>query len=69
MKNSTLRELMLQISEMDETSNPFTIALKMMNALQNGEITSKQYLLLAGDLQIECERYRIETSNNICSLF
>lgn len=69
MKNSTLRNLMLDISEIDETTNPFEIALKMMNALENGEITSNQYLLLAGDLQTECNRYKIETSNNICSLF
>ena len=69
MKNSTLRNLMLDISEMDETSNPFTIALKMMNALKNEEITSNQYELLAGDLQTECNRYKIETSNEICSLF
>lgn len=69
MKNSTLRNLMLDISEIDETTNPFEIALKMMNALENGEITSNQYLLLAGDLQTECNRYKIETSNEICSLF
>lgn len=69
MKNSTLRNLMLDISEMDETSNPLEIVVKMKNALQNGEITFNQYLLLAGDLQTECNRYKIETSNNICSLF
>lgn len=73
MKNSTLRELMLQISEIDETRNPFGIALQMMYALKNDEITSKQYDLLAGSLEIECARYGIPTShklnNEVCSLF
>ena len=66
---NTLRELMLQISEIDETRNPFNIALEMMIALKNNEITSNQYDLLAGDLQINCLRYNIQTSNEICKLF
>ena len=66
---NTLRELMLQISEIDETRNPFNIALQMMIALKNNEITSNQYDLLAGDLQINCLRYNIQTSNEICKLF
>lgn len=69
MKNSTLRDLMLQISEIDETKNPFNIALQMMEALKNDEITSNQYDLLAGDLQMACLRYHYDTSNEICSLF
>jgi hypothetical protein len=69
IKNSTLRNLILDISEIDETQNPFAIALKMANALRNNEITSEQYDLLSGNLFLNCKRYNIETSNEICSLF
>ena len=65
---NTLRELMLQISEIDETRNPFNIALQMMIALRDNEITSNQYDLLAGDLKINCLRYNIELSNEVCKL-
>lgn len=68
-QNSTLRNLMLDISEIDETRNPFEIALKLVKALNNNEITSTQYDLLCGNLQINCERYKISTKNEICSLF
>jgi hypothetical protein len=69
MKNSTLRELMFQISEIDETRNPFEIVLQMMNALRESKITFEQFKLLFGNLEIECQRYNIPTSNEICSLF
>lgn len=69
MKNSTLRELMFQISEIDETKNPFEIVLQMMNALRESEITFEQFKLLFGNLKMECQRYNISTSNEICSLF
>jgi hypothetical protein len=70
MKNkNTLRELMLDLCEVGETMNAYGYALKMMKALSNKEITSEQFKLLAGDLQIHCQREKIETSNEICSLF
>ena len=68
-KNSTLRNLIFDISEIDETRNAFAIALKMMHALRDDQITSEQYNLLAGDLFLNCKKYGIETSNEICSLF
>ena len=69
MKNSILRDLMLQISEIDETQNAFSIAYQIMYALQQNEITNNQYELLIGDLKMNCFRYNLSTSNQICSLF
>lgn len=69
MTTSTLRELMFQISEIDETKNPFRIALNMTIALKNNQISNEQFELLAGDLFKACKIYNIETSNEICSLF
>lgn len=69
MNKQTLRNLMLEISEIDETRNPFKVAYNIMIALKYGEITSDQYTLLTGELQFNCIRYGIETKNEICSLF
>jgi hypothetical protein len=69
MKNSILRDLMFQISEIDETQNAFSIAYQIMYALQQNEITNNQYELLIGDLKMNCIRYNLPTSNEICSLF
>ena len=66
---NTLRELMLDLCEVGETMNAYGYALKMMKALSNKEITSEQFNLLSGSLQIHCRREKIETSNEICSLF
>jgi len=65
----TLRELMLDLYEVGETINPFGYALKLAQALRKGEITFEQYDLLCGSLQIYCQREKISTSNEICSLF
>lgn len=69
MKSSTVRELMLQIAEIDENSNPFSIARNLMQALGNDEITASQYEMLVNDFQRECKYYNLETRNEICSLF
>ena len=69
MKNLKVRELILDIAEVDETRNPFAIALKMVKALHNKEISLEDFELLSGELQFWCVRFKIETSNEICSLF
>ena len=66
---NTYRELILDISEIDENSNAFAIALKMAKALNKGEITSTQYESLSKQLFYECKRNNVNTSNEICSLF
>jgi hypothetical protein len=66
---TTHRELILQISEINETKNAFKIALNLMLALKNNEITSNEYDLLCGELFYKCNKYNIETCNEICSLF
>jgi hypothetical protein len=69
MTQTAHRNLILEISEINEETNVFTIAKNMMKALRNNEITSRQYDLLAGELQLECLRQKLSTSSSICSLF
>ena len=69
MKNSTVRELMLQIAEIDENTNAFSFAKNLMCALKNDEITASQYEMLSNDFYRECKRFNVVTSNEICSLF
>jgi phosphoribosyl-dephospho-CoA transferase len=57
---NTHRELILDISEITSNSNVFSIALKMMEALKNDEITSKQFTMLTNELQYECSKNNIE---------
>jgi hypothetical protein len=63
------REFMLILCEVGETMSPFAYALEMMLALKNGQITAREYELLSGDMEIYCRQNKIETSNEICSLF
>lgn len=63
------RELMLQIACIDETRNPFQIALLMMNALKNGEISNEQFEYFSDELKRECQAFGISTKNEIVKLF
>jgi hypothetical protein len=69
MENLTVRELMFLVSEIDETRNPFAIAIKIMKALKTEAITPNQYDLLCGDLKRNCDREKISYQDAICSLF
>ena len=70
MKNSTtLRNLMLDLCEVGESINSFGYASKLMKALKKNQITFNQFELLCGDLYLHCQKNKIETSNDICSLF
>ena len=66
---NTLRLLMLDLYEVGESINVFAYAMRLMIALKDNKITSEQYKLLCGDLQNYCERNKLETSNEIVSLF
>lgn len=63
------RELLLQISEIETTTDAFKVAYKMMIALRDEQITSEQYDLLSGELQMTCKSYKIGTQNELVSLF
>ena len=63
------REILLMISELEETKNPFAIALELALALKNNEIDFKHYEFLSNELFYECKRSGISTRNEICSLF
>lgn len=69
MKNSTHRDFILEISEIDETRNPFEIALKLANALRVRSITFDQFQNLWKELKFECQRNGISAKNDVCSLF
>jgi hypothetical protein len=69
LKSLQARELMLQIADMDENSNPFLVAGSLMQALRYETITASQYEMLVNDFQRECKIYNLETRNEICSLF
>jgi hypothetical protein len=70
MKNSTtLRNLMLDLCEVGESISAFAYASKLMKAVSTNEITFNQFELLSGDLYLHCQRNKIQTSNEICSLF
>ena len=69
MTQTAKRNFMLEISEINESTNVFAIAYNMMKALKNGEITNREFELLSGNLQLECLRQKLSTSNEICSLF
>lgn len=63
------RELLLQISEIENTEDAFKVAYNMMISLRDDKITSEQYDMLADDLQTYCEAFKIPTKNEILSLF
>lgn len=69
LKSLQARELMLQIADMDENTNPFLVAASLMQALRYETITASQYEMLVNDFQRECKIYNLETRNEICSLF
>ena len=64
-----IRELMLCLYEVGETLTSFEYAQLIMKALELDQITSEQFNLLSGELQMYCESENIPTSNEICSLF
>ena len=63
------RELLLQISEIENTEDAFRVAHTMMISLRDDLITSEQYDMLAEDLQFHCISFDIPTKNEILSLF
>lgn len=65
----THRNILLMISEADEVDfNPFSVAKKMMLSLKHNVITSKQFDDLCKQLEYECKRNKVETSNQFVSL-
>lgn len=63
------REILLDISEIEESRNPFAIAFKMMKGLSEGKLKSSEYENLSKELEHECKKNDILTENKVCSLF
>ena len=59
----TIRDLMLQVDEVAVTEKPFAVTRKMMDALDAGQITQKEFDLLSGTLYMVCKKNNIETSS------
>ena len=59
------REIIFDISEIQEHKNPFKIACKMMKGLRKGRITNAQYESLSDELLFQCEKNNISTTSEI----
>ncbi len=57
-----VREILFDISEIEENQNPFMIAGKMIKGLREGAITDKQYIGLSDELKFQCNKHNISTS-------
>jgi len=65
----TKRELHLQLSEIENTSDAFRFALNLMTALKNKIIDYNEYDMFSGDLYWTCLKNNIRTTTNGVSLF
>jgi hypothetical protein len=66
MNNSTtLRNLMLDLCDVSETSNACTYFSKLTQARIDNQITWKQYFLLNGDFYLHCQRNKIESPKSL----
>ena len=63
------RDAILEMQEVGETINAFGYAYRLCISLRAETITSAQFDGLANELQFYCQRNRVETKNEICSLF
>jgi len=59
------RDILLDINELGDTQNPFSISLKMMKGLREGKITNKQYENLSSQLKYECQKEGVSTKSEI----
>jgi ABC-type uncharacterized transport system substrate-binding protein len=65
MKSSILTKFILEMLKIEENTNAISIAFKIKKALKNKKITDKECNFLMSDLKMYCDRYYIETSNEI----
>jgi hypothetical protein len=62
-KSTTLRNLMLDLCDVSETSNALAYFSKLFQASVNKEITMEQWCLLNGDFHLHCKKNKIEIRN------
>jgi hypothetical protein len=63
------RDAILEMYEVGESINSFEYAYRLCISLRLNTITIEQFDSLSKELEIYCERFNIQTSNEICSLF
>lgn len=63
------RDALLEMPEVGETINAFGYAYRLAISLRLNTITFDEFDGLSKELECYCNRHKIETSNEICSLF
>jgi hypothetical protein len=63
------RDAILEMQEVGESINAFGYAHRLMVSLRTETITSSEFDGLIKELKFYCQRNRVETKNEICSLF
>lgn len=63
------RDAILEMPEVGETISAFGYAYRLAISLRLNTITINEFDGLSKELECYCFRHKIETSNEICSLF
>jgi len=63
------RDAILEMPEVGETISAFGYAYRLAISLRLNTITIEQFDGLSKELECYCFNHKIETSNEICSLF
>lgn len=63
------RDAILEMQEVGETINAFGYAYRLCISLRSETITFSEFDGLTKELEFYCQRNRVETKNEICSLF
>ena len=64
-KSTTLRNLMLDLCDVNESVTALAYFSKLNQARIDNEITWKQYFLLNGDFYLHCQRNKIESPKSL----
>jgi hypothetical protein len=63
------RDALLEMQEVGESINAFGYAHRLMVSLRTETITSAQFDSLLNELEFYCQKNRVETRNELGSLF
>ena len=66
---ANFRDAILEMYEVGESINAFGYALRLCISLRMNTITMEQFDGISQELKWYCEKYKLETSNEIASLF
>jgi hypothetical protein len=66
---ANFRDAILEMYEVGESINVFGYSLRLCISLRENTITNEQFEGISQQLKWYCEKFNIETSNEIASLF